>query len=206
MRRSHGSTRRPRHLERSFTSPRVKIAALDAAGRADEAQELRWQEFAKRLDDTILRDYLTRLDSGPVRDHAEAEAVRLAFEHAAAVEGLRFLIELPDLAMASRLVVARAAEIDGGEYWTLVPAAEALFREHPDAALVLYRKLLESILERGTARAYHHAADYYHRAADCASRAAATEQGGTESHAAFAASLRSRHGRKSSFWSRIGAA
>ena len=184
----------------------VKIAALDAAGRANEAQELRWQEFTKRLDDKILRDYLTRLDSGAVRDHAEEKAIRLALEHAAAVEGLRFLIELPDLAMAARLVVARSAEIDGGEYWTLVPAAEALFREHPDAALVLYRKLLESILERGTARAYHHAADYYHRAADCASRAAAIEQGGTESHAAFDARLRSRHGRKSSFWNRIGTA
>lgn len=184
----------------------VKIAALDAAGRADEAQELRWQEFAKRLDDMVLRDYLTRLDSGPVRDRAEAKAVRLALEHAAAVEGLRFLIGLPDLAMAARLVVARSAEIDGGEYWTLAPAAEALFQEHPDAALVLYRKLLESILERGTARAYHHAADYYHRAADCASRAAAIQQGGTESHAAFDARLRSRHGRKSSFWSRIGTA
>lgn len=184
----------------------VKIATLDAAGRADEAQGLRWQEFEKRLDGTILRDYLTRLESDTEREHAEAKAVRLAFEHAAAVEGLRFLIELPDLAMAAQLVLARSAEIDGGEYWTLAPAADALFPEHSDAALVLYRKLLESILERGTARAYHHAADYYHRAADCASRTAAVRQGGTESHAAFDARLRSRHGRKSSFWSRIGTA
>jgi hypothetical protein len=66
------------------------------------------------------------------------------------------------------------------------------------AATLIWRALLDAILARAYAKAYGHAARYLHEL-----RAVAPDvgdYGGHQTHAEYEQSLRTAHGRKTSFW------
>ncbi|CAO4165972.1 DUF6880 family protein [Methylorubrum aminovorans] len=178
----------------------VEIRILDALGRKDEAQGLRWARFEKSLDPQALRDYLARLP-----DFEDEEALERAFAHAASLKdphgGLYFLVRWPNLDRAARLVLDRRSEWSGRIWELLAPAAEALEPDHPLAASVLYRALIDDILDRGRSPAYGHGARHLTRLAELARELAPGEL--APSHADYVAQLRKAHGRKSGFWSQL---
>lgn len=178
----------------------VEIRILDALGRKDEAQTLRWSRFEQGLDPQALRDYLARLP-----DFEDEEALDRAFTHAASRKdphgGLYFLIRWPNLDRAARLVLDRRSEWSGRIWELLAPAAEALEPDHPLAASILYRALIDDILERGRSPAYGHGARHLQRLGELA---AELEPGELQpSHADYVARLRKAHGRKTGFWSQV---
>ncbi len=71
-------------------------------------------------------------------------------------------------------------------------------REHPAAASLLYRRMAEGILARGSSRQYGDAAGDVDHSATLAGRVA--DDGGIEGDKAFVARLQREHGRKYSFW------
>ncbi|MEA1834526.1 hypothetical protein U8607_20745 [Methylobacterium durans] len=170
----------------------LTIRILDALGRAEEAQALRWERFCDTLDAEMLRDYLAKLP-----DFEDDEALRHAFDRAMAFpqpyRALTFLINWPDLDRAGRLVLDRAKTWEGERYEVLAPAAERLEQARPEAAALLYRRLIDDILKRGRTQAYAHAARYLAQldAIDPAS-------------ASYREILRRDHGRKHGFWSLVG--
>ena len=181
----------------------VEIRALEALGRGAEAQGLRWARFEETLDAAMLRDFLAKLP-----DFEDDEALTRAFAHAEAFpvrhRALAFLVGWPDRARAARLVLAQPDAWDGARYAVLAPAAEALAMDHPVAATILYRRLLQTILDKGHSAAYAHAARYYLELDALAERlppgAASPEPD------LFKAQLRRAHGRKYGFWTLIDAA
>ncbi len=68
---------------------------------------------------------------------------------------------------------------------------------------MLYRAMLDSVLDRGSASAYGHAARNLETCAELAER---IDWGATslQPHGEYLAALRGRHGRKSGFWSLLG--
>jgi hypothetical protein len=97
--------------------------------------------------------------------------------------------------------VARAELIDGEYYHGLLPLAEALLQSgRPLAATVVYRALLDSILERARSKIYGHGASYLRKLGSIAGKITAWR--GLPDHPAYLAALRSKHARKSAFWSR----
>ena len=183
---------------RDFDWEDARIDALEALGRSDEAQRVRWGCFERSLSAPHLRAYLRRL---PDFDDMEAEGK--ALDHVPGFrdgsEALSFLVSWPALSRASRLVFERLEDIDGADDEMLAPAADALSADHPLAAAMVLRAMIESILSRGWPK-------YYKRAArcmlDCAGLSSRiTDYGVHESHEAFEARLRRDHGRKESFWS-----
>ncbi|GEL41400.1 hypothetical protein MEX01_19910 [Methylorubrum extorquens] len=178
----------------------VEIRILDALGHKDEAQALRWSRFEKSLDPQALRDYLARLP-----DFEDEEALDRAFAQAASRKdphgGLYFLIRWPNLDRAARLVLDRREAWSGRIWELLAPAAEALEPDHPLAASVLYRALIDDILERGRSPAYGHGARHLTRLGELARELAPGDL--TPSHAEYVAQLRKAHGRKSGFWSQV---
>ncbi|MFF8801391.1 MULTISPECIES: DUF6880 family protein [unclassified Methylobacterium] len=178
----------------------VEIRILDALGRKDEAQSLRWSRFEASLDPDVLRDYLARLP-----DFEDEEALERAFVHAASRKdphgALSFLIRWPNLERAARLVLDRRREWSGRIWELLAPAAEALEPDHPLAASILYRALIDDILERGRAPAYGHGARHLARLGELSRELAPGDL--SPSHEAYAAGLRKAHGRKSGFWSQV---
>ena len=98
-------------------------------------------------------------------------------------------------------MLERRGEIDGNLYFVLDPAAKALEGKHPLAAVLLRRAMIEDTLEGAKATRYGHAARHL---LECRGlEAGIGERGRVETHEAFVARLRARHGRKDGFWSRV---
>ncbi|MDP4026239.1 hypothetical protein Q8W71_26795 [Methylobacterium sp. NEAU 140] len=178
----------------------LEIEILDALGRGSEAQALRWARFETELDAPMLRAHLAKLP-----DFEDDEALARALDHVAAFpdphRALHFLVAWPDLARAARLVRERAGAWRGEHYPVLAPAADALAQDHPVAATLLYRRLLDEILRAGHSGAYAHAARYW---LELDALAARLEPGAVMPEPdAYRAALRQAHGRKHAFWGLI---
>jgi len=98
----------------------ARIAVLDALGRAEEAQQLRWFCFEQTLSDRHLRAYLKRL-----ADFEDVEAEEKALDHAKKshdnpLKALSFLLSWPALDRAAAVVIAHADELDG-DFYELLP-------------------------------------------------------------------------------------
>lgn len=176
----------------------TRLAVMEALGRHEEAQAFRWTCFKRGLDASHLRAYLKRLP-----DFDDLEAERKALAHATAYPGVHealiFLVSWPALDEAARLVLDRAAELDGDHYEILAPAADALEVKHPLAATVLRRAMIDFTLTASRAKRYRHAARHL---AECAGLVAMIpDYGAFAPHDAYVARLRAEHGRKSAFWS-----
>ncbi len=179
---------------------RVEIWILIALGQKDEAQDLRWRTFEASLDDEILHEYVANLP-----DFEEFEALVRAFAYAEAHQhryrSLGFFLAWPRLELAAKLVVDHRDSWAGQHYGALVPAAKALEHDHPIAATVLYRALLDDILTRARAPAYGHGARYLEKLDDLASGGLTVA--GLTSHESYRGGLRRAHGRKTAFWSTV---
>ncbi len=178
----------------------LRITALEALGRHDEARAVRWRHFERFLSADHLRAYLKRLPDFEDFE-AEQKALDVAAAQKQAARGLAFFIEWRALDRADRLVRERLTALDGRLYEVLRPAAEALEEKFPEAASLLYRRLIESVLERGSSKQYQYAARDLLSCARLAPHLPAP--GSIESHAAFVARLQKAHGRKYGFWGLI---
>jgi hypothetical protein len=179
----------------------LRVAALSALGRTDEAQALRWRTFERWLSAEHLRAYLRGL---PGFDDVEAEerAIAHALGHEDRDGALAFLVAWPNLEAANRLVRAHHGALDGRDYGRLRPAADALAERYPAAASLLHRRLAEDVLARAASRYYQYAARDVLAAAGLAPLL--PDEAGLESHGAFMARLRREHPRKAAFWSLLG--
>ena len=186
-----------RHESEKVRHTDLRIAALDALGRRDEAQAGRWEALYQWLTPQHLRPYLRAL---PGFDDVEAEerAMARALAHPDRNLALRFLVAWPNLEAANRLVRAYYAEMDGRDYCRLRPAAEALAERYPAAATLLHRALAEDVLRRASSRQYVYAVRDVRA---CASLLPLlVDEPGLENHEAFLARLKREHGRKTGFW------
>jgi hypothetical protein len=178
----------------------VYIEALEATGQVEQAQRLRWAAFEERLSATQLRAYLKKLP-----DFEDVAAEERAMKHALGFRSfptaLDFLRAWPDQPRAASLVLTRAAEIDGGLYYLLDPAAQLIEAKHPLAATILRRAMIEDTLAGAKSSRYKHAARHL---LECLSLAPGIGDFGTfETHETFASRLHAKHGRKISFWARV---
>ena len=192
--------RRVEDVDDDGTDTDLRIAALDALGRKDEAQAVRWRHFERFLSADHLRAYLKRLPDFEDFE-AEQKALDVAAAHKQAARGLAFFIECRALDRADRLVRERLTALDGRLYEVLRPAAEALEEKFPEAASLLYRRLIESVLERGSSKQYQYAARDLLSCARLAPHLPVP--GSIEGHADFVARLQKAHGRKYGLWGLI---
>ena len=176
----------------------LRIAALDALGRKAEAQDLRWTTFQRFLSAEHLRAHLRGL---PDFDDVEAEerGIAHALAHPDRGLALMFLVAWPNLKAANQLVRDHHDELDGGQYFRLRPAAEALAEKCPVAATLLHRALADDVLRRASSRQYQYAARDVRACAGLA--AFLPDEAGLETHDAFMARIRREHPRKTGFWS-----
>ena len=178
----------------------VYIDVLDATGEPEKAQQIRWDSFEKRLLADRLRDYLKRLpDFDDVLAEEEAMAHALTFSNM--MSALDFFIEWPAHDHAAKLIAQRHTEIDGNAYYLLTPAARALEGNHPLAAMLLRRAMINDTLDRAKSTRYRHAARHL---VECQSLdSAIPDYADLGDHAAFLASLQEKHRRKEGFWGRV---
>jgi hypothetical protein len=179
---------------------RMEARILEAMADRPAAQSLRWSAFEATLDASILREYIAKLGDFEEFDAMDrAFAVALASPHAYAA--LMFLIDWLCLDKAATLVLERMETWDGRHYDVLASAATALEGEHPLAATILIRALLNDILGRAKSQAYGHGARYLATLTALAGRM--PDDSRIDNHATYLLRLRKDHGRKTGFWSRV---
>ncbi|NEK25151.1 hypothetical protein GV827_22555, partial [Sulfitobacter sp. JBTF-M27] len=115
-----------------------------------------------------------------------------------ALQALHFLIQWPAPDHAAQLVENRTDELDGNCYEVLAPAAEILAEKHPLAATLALRAMIEFTLGAARSKRYRHAARHLLECDNLARQA--NDFGAIEAHDAFVARLKTKHGRKQSFW------
>jgi hypothetical protein len=178
----------------------ARLAALEALGRQDEAQQQRWEYALMELSPRHLRDYLKTL---PAFEDAAAEerALDLVTEHDDLQEALWFLLHWPEPRRAARLVLAAPKPLNGDLYELLVPLAELLEKNHPLAASRCLRAMVDFSLLKARSKRYSHAARHLHTCHHLAR--GIKDWGDSEDHSTYVARLRRDHGRKYGFWSLV---
>jgi hypothetical protein len=175
--------------------------ALEKLGRFDESVPIRQRMFERTLSEPELERWLEHL---PTSAHpaALARARECALAHPARVAAARLLLRLGDPVAAEAQLLGEPGRVGGSLYGNLGPLTQAL-REHdcPRGETVLYRALLQSVLDRAQTRAYGHAARYWSRLREIAR--GTTSLAPLPSHDAFEAEIRAQHGRKTAFWSKV---
>lgn len=178
----------------------ARLAALEALGRAAEAQDFRWHCFARALSIPHLRAHLKRLpDFEDIEAETRAMAHATRFPHA--MLALSFFVGWPDLNRAAALVLARGGELDGEHYDILTAAAEALADRSPLAATIVLRCMIDFALTKARSARYGHAGRHL---ADCAVLAERIDDfGPLVPHFAYVTRLRAVHGKKAAFWAAV---
>lgn len=190
--------------DNELTPQRVSLEAqiLEALDDKPAAQSLRWRCFEAGLSADILREYLKHL---PDFEDLEAEdrAHKMALAHASPEIALQFFLEWPRLDFAAELIVKHLHCWDGRDWHILPKIAGLLEHEYPLAATILYRALLDDILDRARSKAYSHGAKYLKQLALLADDADKAQPSGMTDHPTYLAGLKKTHPRKTGFWGRI---
>ena len=189
------------HRVHDLEKVRLEARILEEMQDRPAAQKLRWAAFETSLSADLLREYLRKLD-----DFIEHEEQERAFAVVAATKNvytaLDFFIDWPKLDLAAKLVIDKRDIWDGRLYDVLPGAAAALAYDFPVSATILYRALLDDILTRARSKAYGHGARYLARLTELGDHVA--DAALVETHDAYFARLKQRHGRKAAFWDLTG--
>ena len=177
------------------------IATLEALGRDDDAQQARWNCFARCLSSDLLRAYLAKC---PAFEDGEAEerAIALAMAYPNLSQSLCFLLWWPTaLGRGAELVVRRREQLNGNDYDVMGPAAEKLSANHPLAATLVLRSMVDYTLTFARSGRYGHAARHLQSCALLSRRI--SDWGAIPTHDVYLAAIRRDHARKSSFRAKL---
>jgi len=179
---------------------RLLAQAHSQLGNAELSHPLRQELFEKSPSVDALHLWLDNLPPAQqvaAMEHAGLVALTMSNPGLAA----QILVELHREADAEAVLVDKATAIDGADYFVLPTLAKTLTADgRSKGATAIYRALMLNILERANARAYGHAVRYLERL----QLMSATDLAPLPSHEDFVAQLKSKHGRKTAFWSRVG--
>ncbi len=112
-----------------------------------------------------------------------------------------FLISIGKIDETEEYLLKRAEKLDGDFYSSMLYLAETMEAEKRNlAATLIYRSLLNSILERGYTKAYHHGVRYLKKLDKLA--VSIKQWKNFDNHEAYQDLIYQAHGRKRSFWSK----
>lgn len=176
---------------------KVYEECLEKQGKVEDLKVHLWHRFEQSLSASSFRSYLNLL---PDFDDIEAEETALDFAetHPRLEAAIGFLVDWPAHARAARVVMARTDELDGNSYHTLTTAADALEAEHPLAATLMRRAMIEDSLNGAKSKRYRHAARHLEECQSC--DADIEDYGDVLTHAEFITALKEKHPRKHGFW------
>lgn len=168
-----------------------------------EQSEVAWRIFRRsRCPETL--DLLL----STIGEHRRRQVVKKEIEYLMAGKDLEyqdvhFMLHMGEVIKAEEFVLSRSLQLDGSRYNDILPLAET-FEQHKRylTTSILYRSLVDSILERGISKYYHHAIRYMERLNSL--MVFVQDWQGFQSHDDYITTLKKLHARKSSFWDKMG--
>lgn len=178
------------------------LTIYERLGNNEKRAETAWRIFKRHRSADRLGTLISVIGKDQRENVAEEETHNILQSEGLSYSDAEFLIDIGRAEDANDYLLARADQLNGDLYGSLLPMAEAMERAgYRLAACAIYRALLDSILERGKSKYYHHGVRYL-RKLDSLSKAVA-DWGHFKTHDAYVAYLRETHGRKTSFWARF---
>lgn len=126
------------------------------------------------------------------------DAVLKAFTFYEPHAALSFLIKAQELDAAGKLIRQRLNELNGRQYDILRVTADLLKTSDPLAATLLYRRMIQAILEEAKSKYYNYAAKDYVNCGLLNTNILQWEE--FQPHDEYSSDLKEKHKRKSSFW------
>lgn len=176
------------------------LAAYGALGRVSEQAEVAWRVFRSRRTLASLDLVLAIIGEERREVVLKDEAALILADEKLSLTDAEFLVGAGRPKDAGRYLLDHGEQIDGNQYTRLPSLAKLLEAEHPLAASVIYRALLDCILGPGRSSAYEYAAGYLRAMDRMAERITEWERFG--SHAEYVEGIRRDHKRKYGFWGR----
>jgi hypothetical protein len=178
----------------------VRADTLEALGRGDDAQAFRLACFKASLNSDLLRAHIKRLP-----DFDDEEALDAALLYAQTfpdlTQALRFLINWPSLKHAAARIIQDAPLLDGNAYEWLTHLGKLLDENHPLAATLVRRAMVEYGLEKSKTKRYKYIARHIR---ECEGSAAhIVDWQGHADHLAWLTPLLRDHPRKFGVWDLI---
>ena len=177
------------------------LALYQRLGCSDDATKTAWRIFRRFRHETTFEQLLEIVGCEERQQILDEETKLILQSPGISYTDAEFLLWCGKLDEAEQYLLARAKELDGDQYYAILPLAEAMEREERYlAATVLYRSLLESILARAISKYYAHGVRYLRRLDELAQL---VENWRTFiPHNEYFLQLLGKHARKSSFWGR----
>jgi len=179
------------------------LAVHGELGNREQQEAVAWRIFRRFRCEATFETLLSTIGEEQREPVLEAEAAIILRSLGMSYSDAAFLVETGRLDDAEAYLLDRADQLDGLFYEALLPLAESL-EEHGRllAASVVYRALLESILNRAVSKYYHHGVRYLKKLEALAGEIDRWQ--GVMPQPWYMNRLRRLHARKTSFWSRYG--
>lgn len=192
---------RPGDEFRAEKRDKVWLGVCEAQGDVVGLRTTAWRIFRRHRSADSLETLLERIGPELREQVIDEEFRRIQAEPALNIYDARFLLDAAGPEQAQQYLLERREKIYGRAYEDLVSLAEQFVKlDYPLAATVLYRAMLDSILERASTKTYPHGVRYLKKLDKLASQI--DNWSGIVSHELYHRQLRQFHGRKTSFWGR----
>jgi len=178
------------------------MTALEQVGDVAGATEVAWAAFRRSRNDFTL-ETLVGFVGEDQRDQVVEEGWRLIQKvPGLLISDIGFLIATGRGDDAAEHLIERIALLDTSPTHHLVPVAEGFTESgQPMAATLVYRGLLDILLEKGQPRSYKRGARHIESLRRLS--ATITDWRGFPNHEDYVSGVREKHGRKWSFWKRV---
>lgn len=168
-------------------------------GDTERQAEVAWRQFRAHRDERSLARLLSIIGESERESVVAGAVATIVAEPTYDYTGLNFMLYTGQSALAESYVYDRREQISGGWYHGLKPLAERLEECGCRlAATIVYRALLEDILNNTNSKAYNHGARYLKKLDALASEI--SDWRDLMPHVYYFEELRSLHARKRAFW------
>lgn len=137
--------------------------------------------------------------------HWRKRAYELAEKQESVFMATSLLLEIGEIELANQVAVARHAQFDDVHYTALTGMLKELPAETDLLQVIIYRSLLNDILDSSRSKAYGHAARYFNHLTNLDTVLNSSPESYSEltTHKEYVTTLKDKHGKKHSFWEKI---
>ena len=179
----------------------LKIKALELNGNYAEAEQERILWFDKTLSSEVYGQILSNAKP-QFKEEFKKSALEKAFNFFNPHAAVNFLIEAQEFEECGRFVYLKANQLSGDSYYILRPAAKVLQQIDPLASTLLYRKMIQSVLDKAKSKYYSYAGQDLALCTVLSTKISDWRE--YEPHDNYFTQMNELHKRKVSFWPQYG--
>ena len=187
-------------MHRARERDQLLLSIYKELGDNGKITETAWRIFRRERGGLALEELLKTIGEEKRETVIDGEKETIMASGRLSYSDASFLVQVGRLEEAEAYLVKHGESLDGDVYFILKPLAEALEKERPLGATVLYRALLDSILSRAVSKYYNHGVRYLKKLDQLEIRI--DDWKALPSHDEYKADIQAAHGRKRSFWSK----